>query len=803
MLNALRRGIGLAMILVVIQLVSAKGTITGQVVDEFGQALTGANVWIAGTSLGTSTDIQGRFEIRAVPDGSYNLIAAFIGYRSEVQIVEIPGSTINLNFSLMEGSVPGEEVIVSASRRPQKIVDAPTTMTVINSLEVRRGGGYSFAESIENVNGVDTYRTGLDGISINARGFMTGYNYRFQLMTDGMNGMLTGNGLSAPHMSMVSREDVERIEVILGPSSALYGPNAHNGLLNVITRHPRDSRGGTVVVGAGQNNMRSLRTRFAGILGNLSYKLNAEMLSGKDYNDNRVYWHDADSDGIRDDGEFTTEGNNSPIKHDRIGGALFYRLGGQLELGGGYDYYQFSTRNVTNIGHNLLQDWVTRRWFAQLTHPRFYARVHQTGNQSDKYYQEDLKAQLIVFNGLPEDVAIDAINLVDKSSHLAVEAQGNVQANGINLIGGFNYDRENPVSERTVLLDRGVDPRTGEIQGGAIIVNQAGVYGQVESDLPLDLAATAAFRYDVHDNYGDQFSPRLGLVWKGLRSGNLRATWNHAFQAPAIAQQYLYIYVPGSRYQAGNGLGFTLADGTKIDPLKPETNQTLEFGYKGTLMKGLYFDANYYFSHYRNFISGFIPVGPAVKMGDTDLDSSVPLLTYLNFGELDISGFDLAAEYQLSRNLKFSASYSFVNRAGFDEAKSAGLKSADSTYYQSFYFNTPERKWTFGIQAADLLIKGLEINANLRHVDEYDFVTGRWFATTEGEGTSSYLDNPYYLNNGPLGGFTLVDLSLSYLMSSNIQVQCNVDNLFDAVAYQMVGSPSTGRMANLEVRYIF
>ena len=784
-------------------LIGQNYSISGQIKNNDGKPLIGANVWISGTSIGSSTDVNGEYFIKNIKIGYYDLNAAFIGHRTITKSIDLSNVNETINFVLPEGTIEGDEVIVSASRRNQKIVDAPSTVAVVNSVEIRRWAGFSYANAVQHIKGINIYRTGIDGLGINARGFMTGYNYRFQLMTDGMVEMMTGNGLSAANMNLIPREDIDRVEVILGPSSALYGPNAHNGLLNVITLHPRNSHGGTFIFGAGQNSILNTRARYASTIGSLAYKINAEYLTGKDFDDNRTYWIDTNQNGGQETGEFTVEGNDSPIEHQRLNTSVYYNIVSDWELAAGYDFHQFSTRNVTNIGHNIIEDWKTQRWFAQLSHPRIFARIHSISNLSDKYYQEDVKAFLQTTRGLPEDIAINAINLVDKSSRLSADVQGNYQIYDINIIGGFNWDRENPVSERTVLLDRGIDPRTGELQGEEIIVDQFGMYAQIESKLPANLNATLAFRYDMHDNYESQFSPRLGLTWSGLQNGNFRVTWNQAFQAPAIAQQYLYIYIPGSRYQAGNGLGFTLADGTKIDPLKPETNETLEFGYKGLLANNLYLDVNYYLSRYQNFISGFIPVGPAILMGDEELDPSVPLLTYLNFGDIKINGLDIAITYPISNKLNIFANYSFTDKSNFDEVKKEGLQSADSTFYKGFYFNTPTNKWTFGVRAKDVIIDGLGINAHMRHVSEYEFVSGRWKASDDGIGTSTAGTNPYYLNTGPLGGFYFVDVSAQYDITNNIHLLLNIENLFDEEAYQMIGSPSMKRLINAELKYTF
>ena len=778
-------------------------SISGRVGNSVGNPLVGANVWISGTSIGSSTDINGHYLIKNIKTGTHDINVAFIGHRTITKSVFLATDSEKIDFILPDGSIDGDEVIVSASRRHQKIVDAPSTVAVVNSLEIRRWAGFSYANAIQHIKGINIYRTGIDGLGINARGFMTGYNYRFQLMTDGMVEMMTGNGLSAANMNLIPREDIDRVEVILGPSSALYGPNAHNGLLNVITRHPRDSHGGTFVIGAGQNSILNARGRYAGTIGSLAYKINAEYLTGKDFDDNRIYWTDANKNGVQETGEFTIEGNDIPIEHLRLNTSVYYNILSDWEIASGFDFHQFSTRNVTNIGHNVIGDWQTQRWFASISHPRIFARIHSISNLSDEYYQEDVKAFLQTAVGLPENSAIQATSLVDKSSRISVDVQSNYQISNINIIGGFNWDRENPVSKRTVLFDKGIDPRTGELQGEDISIDQSGVYGQLESTLLADFKATLAFRYDVHDNYDNQFSPRLGLTWSGLQNGNFRVTWNQAFQAPAMAQQYLYIYIPGSRYQAGNGLGFTLADGTKIAPLKPETNETLEFGYKGLLANNIYLDINYYNSRYQNFISGFIPVGPAILMGNEELDPSVPLLTYLNFGDINIRGIDISITYPVSDKINIFANYSFSDQSNFDKVKKEGLLSVDSTFYKGFYFNTPTNKWNIGIRTKDFIFEGLDINGHMRHVGEYEFVSGRWVASDEGIGTSTAGINPYYQNTGPLGGFYFVDVSAVYNFTDRIHLQLNIENLFDEKAYQMIGSPPMRRLVNAELKYTF
>jgi len=782
----------LSMLLMIGSAKAESGTISGVITGENGKPIIGANVWLKGTTIGSSTRIDGSYRINGIPNGTYEIVAAHIGNQSvEIPII-VTGNSVEIDITMMDGYISGEEVVVSSTRRPQKLVDAPGTISVVYTEELHKAAGFSFANSIQNVKGVNVYRNGIDGVGISARGFMTAYNYRFQLMTDGMNSMLTGNGFSGTHMNLASKEDLERVEIVVGPSSALYGPNAHNGMMNVITLHPRDSQGGTLVIGSGQNEIFNIRGRYAAVSGPLSYKINVESLTGKDWDDNRKYWLDLNGNGAEDALEFTIEGNKFPIEHLRGSGNVYYELNNDLELTGGYSYYKFSTRNMTNVGHNIIKDWKMQRWNIGATHPRFFARLHGMKNEAGDYYQE-------IINSRSET------NLVDRSTSIA----GEVQGEKINLIGGVSWEHEAPISERTVLLDKGIDPITGVEEGENITVDQVGFYGQVERDLGNDLQFTTAFRFDTHSNYESQLSPRFGLVWKGMKTGNFRVTWNRAFQAPSIAQQYLYIPIQvAGLYLVGNGLGFTMADGRTIDPLKPEINETFEFGYKGTPSPNLFVDGSYYISKYTNFISGFIFLGPPAKTGNTVLDQTdVPfnLLTYLNFGEVTLTGFDVELKYALDNNYRVFGNFSYVDASDFDKQKENAVGTDEERFYSGFFFNTAERKWHLGIEGKDIGTPGLDLSVKARHVDEYDFVSGSWQATKAGKGTipSRANGNPYYADIGPLGGFTLVDLNAAYPVNEAVSLVLNIENLFDTDAFQMVGSPSTARLAILEVKYSF
>ena len=178
------------------------------------------------------------------------------------------------------------------------MIDAPITIAAVSNQNIRRSISSDIGNVLKTVRGVEVYQAGLGRTAINVRGFMSAFNGRFVSLVDGANYMeptfFIGYGNSYPFIS----EDIERAEVVFGPSSALYGPNAHNGLLNIITKHIRDSNGGMIAFTTGSSNLAAQRFRFAKTIGNYGYKVSGEVSSNYDWNYPRNFGQDYDMNGI-------------------------------------------------------------------------------------------------------------------------------------------------------------------------------------------------------------------------------------------------------------------------------------------------------------------------------------------------------------------------------------------------------------------------------------------------------------------------------------------------------------------------
>ncbi len=263
------------------------GRISGRITDaQTREPLAGATVALRSGNANAVTDDQGKFVLNNVKPGRYTVVMSFVGYGDANQTVQVTaGGDANVDMELSISTRTEEEVVVTASRRAEKITRAPAAISVINARDLEQSASFLPGELASKLQGVEFVRTGVNGVGINARGFNNAFNAKILQMTDGRNSMMAGgSGLPSGIMNTVIKEDIERLEIVLGPNSALYGPNAHNGIANTITKDPRKYQGTTMAITAGNQEVFSGRFRQATKINNKwAYKITGEYTTGKDF----------------------------------------------------------------------------------------------------------------------------------------------------------------------------------------------------------------------------------------------------------------------------------------------------------------------------------------------------------------------------------------------------------------------------------------------------------------------------------------------------------------------------------------
>ena len=216
---------------------AAGRALSGQVLDaRDGTALPGATIAVLGTALGAHTDETGHFRLEGLPPGRYDLLISFIGYLTEkVRGVE-PDSGRELRILLQPSAVEVPGVVVSATRRVQSFAAAPISMAVADSRQLAVHNALTLSGPLKDVPGVS-----MVGSQVNVRGssgYTRGAGSRVLLLVDGFP-MLSAD-LGDIKWDAIPVGEVERVEVVKGAGSALYGTGALGGVINVITRQPSD-----------------------------------------------------------------------------------------------------------------------------------------------------------------------------------------------------------------------------------------------------------------------------------------------------------------------------------------------------------------------------------------------------------------------------------------------------------------------------------------------------------------------------------------------------------------------------------
>ena len=496
-----------------------KGTIT----DSDGSPLPGVNVVVTGGGLeeprGAVSTGEGGYSVSGLPPGRYEVRVTHIGYRtmSRSQVrVEAAGTTLDI--ALEAAVIDLEQSVVSASRSQEKALDAPASISIVEAAEIRARPALSVSEHVRDQPGIDFARTGLVQSNVVARGFNNVFSGALLTLTDNRIARVPSLRLNAQNFIPATNQDIERIEVVLGPGSALYGPNSASGVMHIITRSPFNSAGTAVSVGGGERSLASGSVRHAGVVNPyLAYKISAQYYSGTDWEyvdpveagaRQRAIGAGADPEslliGARED------------QVERVGAEarIDVRPTDDLTAVFTYGYNQGSHVEQTGAGAGQAKDWTYNFLQGRATYGDLFLQYYRN--------QSDANDTYLLRTGEP---------IVDKSTLDVVQAQ---HAYGLGDRQRFTYGLDAQFTR----------PRTeGTITGGNEeddAIDEIGAYLQSETGLTPQLDLVLSLRYDSHSRLdAAELSPRAGLVYKPQETQSFRLTWNRAFSTPSTNNLYL------------------------------------------------------------------------------------------------------------------------------------------------------------------------------------------------------------------------------------------------------------------------
>ncbi|MGE0551794.1 MAG: TonB-dependent receptor [Gemmatimonadales bacterium] len=535
------------------------GAVAGRVTDSTrGQPLAGAQVKVSdasGRQVGSAVSGRDGSYSVTVPAGRYDVLISLIPFapRSFAGVTVTAGGTATVDASLVPSTLQLSELVVTTvSRVPEKITEAPADITVIPAVKLQERPSLTVVDHLKEVPGVSISQGGLVQANVVSRGFNNIFSGSLLTLIDNRYASVPSLRVNVPAFFPTVNEDIERVEFVLGPGAALYGPNVSQGVLHIITKSPIDYPGTTLAFEGG------LRSRTPGIASGVDdgskgvarlsfrhatrfspkvgFKISGEYLGGND-------WHYADP-GDTLSPPRTPNGSKTSCTSTPFGCRDFdiQKWNGEARIDFRPDQNTEWINSVgrsqavnlielTGIGAGQARDWSYTNAQSRFRHKEFFAQGFvNVSNAGETYLLRD---------GNP---------IADKSRLWSFQVQHGFQIGSKEtIVYGADYIY--------------TDARTGgTINGsneGDDSIKEFGGYVHSVTNLSEKLDVVAALRVDKNSRLESAvFSPRLAFVLKPSDEHNLRLTYNRAFSTPS--NNNLFLDIQAGAIPLGPGIGYTI-----------------------------------------------------------------------------------------------------------------------------------------------------------------------------------------------------------------------------------------------------
>jgi iron complex outermembrane receptor protein len=492
--------------------------IQGIVMDNINNIpIEGANIEVTGTTNGTFSQADGSFMLEITEKLPTKIAVTYLGY--EMKEIDIIAPTKNLLVSMVPGALVGQEIVVSVSRKREKIQEAPSASDVIEQDELIVDAVANPFLSLRNKVGLDVTQTGVGEGHITLRGRSAVFQTETFVMADYRNLILPGLGTLSYGQQPVDPIDLEKIEIVKGPGSALYGPGVEAGIVHFISKSPFDQQGTSISIGGGTRHTIQTSLRHAGVSrnGKFGYKFTGYYRKARDWEiDSTDAVEAAHLAGFQPQvvssltGEVITDKiPDYDLESYGFTGTLAFRPNRETTI---------TTVGGWSVGKGLFR---TAQGEGYTAAPRPFGQVRvQSGGffgQAFWSYHAGKDGKSFLYpSGLTN---------ITQSHQIEGQLQYNfdIEEERFDIVVGTDY-RLNTIDSKYTVHGRWEDQDSYTI---------AGVYGQAEMKLNKQLDLVGAARVDRFLALKETaFSPRLGLVYKPSPKHTVRATFNRAFGAP-------------------------------------------------------------------------------------------------------------------------------------------------------------------------------------------------------------------------------------------------------------------------------
>jgi len=508
--------------------------------------------------------------------------------------------------------------VSTLARQEQSVKNSPAAAFVITAEDIRRSGVTSLPELLRMVPGLNVGKINAWNWAVSARGFNDLYANKLQVMID-------GRSIYDPLVSGVywgqqnpSLQDIERIEVLRGPSGSLWGANAVNGTINIVTRSAKDTQGGLITGGGGSEELGFGSVRYGTKLGESTYLRGTLSANARDTSTDLVNRNDTRDYGNTQTGNFRLDSQLS--EHDQLmveANVTHYRLQG-------YFIGKTTLSPLAWQQDDFGRDGVTGSLQGSWKH------------HADSGHDWQMN---MAFTQTEWELAMNKMS----RSHYVLDLQHSLPAYGAHqLMWGLNYQAIDDNFDNTVTL--GFEP-------SHFTQHNIGVFLQDQIDLTDDLKLILGNRVEHFTFTGWEAEPNARLLWTPNKQHSLWAAVSRAVVLPNRAQHGIHLFkqIPGTNPPV---FGNAVANPN----MNTENLLAFELGWRWQVNQNFGVDTALFYNIYDR-MQGTKFVGPPYTI-DSNSDIFVKDAVVANFRQVKSYGAELAANYRINHDWRLQASYS-------------------------------------------------------------------------------------------------------------------------------------------------
>ncbi|BCG64002.1 MAG: iron complex outermembrane recepter protein [Methyloprofundus sp.] len=514
--------------------------------------------------------------------------------------------------------------VISVSKKAKSLNDSPAAIFVISQNDIQRIGATSIPEALRLAPGIDVARIDANKWAVSARGFNGRFANKLLVLIDGRNAYTRAFAGVYWENQDVMLEDVERIEVIRGPGATLWGANAVNGVINIITKHSADTQGGLLVAGAGNQEQGFGAFRYGGEL-NKNTTARAYVKGFKVNENTNEMGANAGDDWGKVQSGFRMDSQATPNDAITLQGDAYYSNINQYSIvpQTAAPYQNSFNEDIESFGGNLL----VRHQHTFSSTSDYSLQVYYDFYQRDEFYLKETRHSLDI----------------DFQHRFALLGWNDI-------VWGVGY-RYNHDDFRSSYITTLTPPSRNDQLFSAFIQDEITL---IDNTLWLTLGS----KFEHNDYSGFEAQPTARLMWAPHYQHRLWASISRAVRTPSRAEQNMNLL---QRVVAPQPLPFFPYASPAVEVMLNGNDQytseevlSYEIGYRTTLIENVSIDLTAFYNNYSHLRS--IDVGTLSFNGS----NLVQPLQFNNDSSAQTYGFEIATVWQMLNWWRWDANYSLL-----------------------------------------------------------------------------------------------------------------------------------------------